>query len=124
MAIHKSGEDYLEAVMMIHNEKGKVRSSDLVKKMGFSKPSICNAVALLEKDGYLVMNDDKTLELTSKGKDVADKMFERHSFFVKWLESLGVSPEVAEEEGCAIEHNVSDDTFNKIKNAYGNQIKK
>ena len=91
--------------------------------MGFSKPSICNAVALLEKDGYLVMNDDKTLELTSKGKDVADKMFERHSFFVKWLESLGVSPEVAEEEGCAIEHNVSDDTFNKIKNAYGNQIK-
>ena len=80
-------------------------------------------VALLEKDGYLIMNDDKTLELTQKGKDVADKMFERHSFFVKWLESLGVSPEIAEEEGCAIEHNVSDDTFNKIKNAYGNQIK-
>jgi Mn-dependent DtxR family transcriptional regulator len=123
MAIHKSGEDYLEAVMMIHKEKGKVRSSDLVKKMGFSKPSISNAVALLEKDGYLIMNDDKTLELTQKGKDVADKMFERHSFFVKWLESLGVLPEVAEEEGCAIEHNVSDDTFNKIKNAYGNQIK-
>lgn len=122
MAIHKSGEDYLEAVMMIYKEKGCVRSTDLVKKMGYSKPSISNAVSLLEKDGYLIMNQDKTLELTQKGKDVAIKMYERHSFFVKWLISLGVSSEVAEEEGCAIEHNVSDDTFNKIKNAYEKQI--
>ena len=117
MDIHESGEDYLEAVLMLQEEKGMVRSVDLARHLGYSKPSVCIAVKGLGAQGYLIMDEDKYLHLTKKGREVAERIYERHRFFTQLLTGLGVDPKQAEADACRIEHAVSDESFQKIKTA-------
>ena len=97
MAIYESGEDYLEAVLMIEKEKGMVRSIDVANQLGFSKPSVSVAVRNLCADGHLTMDDDKHLRLTEKGRAIAEEIYDRHRTLEAILVSLGVPEEQAEE---------------------------
>lgn len=115
MKIRASGEDYLEAVLMLQKEKGMVRSIDLARHMGFSKPSISHAVKLLRDGGFLEVNEEGLLYLTDIGRDVAEKIYERHQFFTEQLVAAGVEREIAEQEACRIEHAISDTSFQKWK---------
>ena len=115
MNIHASGEDYLEAILVLQKKKGRVRSVDLALHMGFSKPSISHAVGLLKKEGLLTVDADGCLHLTNMGKDVAEKIYERHCFLTKHLISIGVAPATAEADACRIEHDISAETFERLK---------
>lgn len=115
MKIQESGEDYLEAILMLKEEKGMVRSIDIAHHMGFSKPSVSRAVGLLRENDYITMDKEGWIELTEKGMQVAQSMYERHRLFTRWLVALGVSPETAAEDACRIEHDISDETFQKLK---------
>lgn len=116
MEIHSSGEDYLEAVLILQERKGKVRSIDLAHFFGYSKASISHAVSILKDGGYLLMADDGQLILTEQGRQVAESTYEKHCFFRDKLIQAGVDPEVAEKEACQMEHVISDDSFIKLKN--------
>jgi Mn-dependent DtxR family transcriptional regulator len=115
MRIHRSGEDYLEAILVIRNKKGNVRSLDVAEHLGVTKPSVSNAVKILRKGGMITMDDSKRLLLTEAGEEVARKVYERHILLTSWLESIGVSPETAEDDACKIEHDISDITFSALK---------
>ena len=115
MQIHSSAEDYLEAILMIQLEKGQVRSIDVAHKLNYSKPSVSRAVSLLRDNGYLQMARDGLLELTEAGRKIAETIYERHILLTKWLVSLGVPEELACIDACKLEHDVSGDTFEKLK---------
>lgn len=115
MALHQSGEDYLEAILALKQEKGMVRSIDVAQRLGYSKPSISRAVSILKTSGYITMEKDGRLELTETGEQIAQNIYERHRFLTQWLVRLGVSQETAEEDACKIEHNISDETFQCLK---------
>ena len=115
MALHQSGEDYLEAILALKQEKGMVRSIDVAQHLGYSKPSISRAVSILKANGYITMEKDGRLELTQKGEAVAHSIYERHRFLTQWLIRLGVSQQTAEEDACKIEHNISEETFQCLK---------
>lgn len=118
MKIHASGEDYLEAVLILQKKQGMVRSIDLARHMGFSKPSISHAVGVLRDGGFLTMDEDGFLHLTDIGREVAEKIYERHQFFTEQFIAAGVDPEIAERDACRIEHAISQDTFEKIRDAH------
>ncbi len=118
MKIHSSGEDYLEAILILKNKNGYVRSIDLARFLNYSKPSISQAVSILRDGGFVDVDEHGHLLLTEVGQEVADKIYERHIFFKEKLISIGVDEETAEEEACRIEHVVSDDTFDKLKQAF------
>lgn len=119
MAIYESGEDYLEAILMIRQEKGYVRSVDLANHLGYSKPSVSVAVKTLGAEGYLVMDEeDKHLSLTGKGEAVAQRIYERHRTLEAILVGLGVGRQQAEKDACRIEHDLSDESFERIKAAW------
>ena len=122
MKIHASGEDYLEAILILQKQMGEsaVRSVDLARHMGFSKPSISHAVGLLRDGSFLVMEKDGFLHLTDKGREVAGKIYERHQFFTEQLIAAGVDEATAEQDACRIEHAISDESFQKLKNAINN----
>ena len=115
MTIHKSGEDYLEAILMIRNEKGNVRSLDIAQHLGVTKPSVSNAVKILRDGGMIEMDETKRIILTEAGEEIAKKVYERHLLLTKWFTSIGVSPETAEEDACRIEHDLSAETFGRLK---------
>ena len=115
MSLHQSGEDYLEAILVLSEKNGVVHSIDVAQHMGYSKPSVSRAVSLLKGEGYLTMEKDGRLELTETGVEVAREIYERHSFLKQWLIHLGVPSEIAEEDACKIEHNISDETFRCLK---------
>ena len=115
MAIHASGEDYLEAVLVLQKEKGMVRSIDLAQYMDHSKPSISYAVKQLRNGGFLDVDKDGSLHLTERGQSVAEKIYERHLFFTEQLLAAGVDRAVAEQDACQMEHAISDDAFQKLK---------
>lgn len=115
MKLHASGEDYLEAVLVLQQEKGMVRSVDLARHMGFSKPSISHAVGVLRDGGFLTMDKDGFLHLTDIGREVAEKIYERHLFFTQQLIAAGVDRETAEQDACRIEHAISETSFEKLK---------
>lgn len=121
MKIHASGEDYLEAVLVLQKRMGEdaVRSVDLARHMGFSKPSISHAVGVLRDGGFLVMDKDGFLHLTEKGREVAEKIYERHRFFTEQLIAAGVDEATAEQDACRIEHAISDTSFEKLKKKIG-----
>ena len=114
MKIYASGEDYLEAVLVLQKEKGMVRSVDLARHMGFSKPSISHAVGVLKNGGFLTVDEDGYLHLTEDGREVAEKIYERHQFFTEQLVAVGVDRETAERDACRIEHAISEETFQKL----------
>ena len=115
MSLHQSGEDYLEAILVLQQEKGLVHSIDVAQHLNYSKPSVSRAVSLLKAEGYLTMAKDGRLELTPAGVSVARNIYERHRFLTSLLIRLGVSEETAEEDACKIEHNVSNETFECLK---------
>ena len=117
MKIHASGEDYLEAVLILQKKQGMVRSIDLARHMGFSKPSISHAVGVLKNGGFLTMDENHFLHLTDVGREVAEKIFERHCFFTEQLIAAGVDPKTAEADACRIEHIISDESFSRLKEA-------
>lgn len=116
MKLHASGEDYLETILIIERKKGTVRSIDISEWLGVTKPSVSRAVSLLKKGGFISVKDN-ILYLTDTGRVVAEKIYERHCFFKHRLIDVGVDEKIAEKEACLLEHSLSDDSFNKIKNA-------
>ena len=115
MVLHESGEDYLEAILVLRQQKGHVRSIDVAQHLGFSKPSVSRAVSILKTNGYLTMEKDGRLELTPEGEANAQRVYERHRFLSEWLMKLGVTPEVAAADACRIEHDISAGTFECLK---------
>lgn len=114
MQIHESAENYLEAILAL-GKKGPVRSIDVAQHLEFSKPSVSRAMSLLRENGYVVMDETGYLTLTDKGHEVADRIYERHQFLTQWLTELGVSPEHAAADACKVEHDLSEESFRKIK---------
>ena len=115
MKIHASGEDYLEAVLVLQKKLGMVRSVDVARYMEVSKPSVCYAVGTLREGGFLTTDENHYIHLTDLGWDVAEKIYERHCFFTHQLISVGVNPQIAEVDACRMEHAVSDESFQKLK---------
>ena len=115
MHLHQSGEDYLEAILELRQERGMVRSIDVAQKLGFSKPSVSRAMAILRNDGYITVEQSGAIILTESGERVARTMLERHHVLTQWLVSLGVSPWVAANDACRMEHALSEETFSCIK---------
>ena len=115
MELRASGEDYLEAVLVLQKQKGMVRSVDVARHMDVSKPSVCHAVATLKNGGFLTMDDGFFLHLTNIGREVAEQIYEKHRFFTECLIAAGVDPETAEADACRIEHVISEESFKRLK---------
>ena len=116
--ITPSGEDYLETILVLQKKLGMVRSVDVARHMEVSKPSVCHAVATLRDGGFLTMGEDHFLHLTDVGREVAERIYERHCFFTEQLIATGVDPKTAEADACRIEHIISQDSFEKIRRAH------
>ncbi|MBQ2825077.1 MAG: metal-dependent transcriptional regulator [Clostridia bacterium] len=116
MHLQESGEMYLETIHILSKKGKAVRSIDVGEYMGYSKPSVSRAVGLLKRGGYVVSDSDGFLTLTDEGKRVAEKMYERHTILTKFFVTLGVDEETAAEDACKIEHDISDKSFEAIKN--------
>ena len=115
MKLHASGEDYLEAILILHRKLGVVRSVDVARYMKLSKPSVCVADNTLKEGGFLTTDKSHYLYLTDTGKEVAEKIYERHQFFTEELIKAGVDPKQAEADACKIEHAISEQSFRKLK---------
>lgn len=115
MKVQESAENYLEAILMLQQQKGSVRSIDVAHFTGFSKPSISRAVGLLRDNGYVSIDDNGLLYLTDSGREIAETIYERHTLLTELLVNIGVTPEVAAQDACRLEHVISAETFDKIK---------
>lgn len=115
MSLQESGEMYLETIYLLHKENDRVRSIDLANAMNFSKPSVSRAVHNLQDSGYLEIEDTGNLKLTSKGQEKAISIYEKHLFFSNYFIAIGVDEDTAVEDACALEHVISEETFQKIK---------
>lgn len=120
MQIKESAEDYLEKILILSNKNSLVRSIDIVNYMKLSKPSVSVAMKKLRENGYILMDNDGYITLTEEGKKIAEKIYERHMFITKWLQDLGVPEEIASSDACKIEHVLSEETFDAIKEKYKN----
>ena len=117
MKLHAAGEDYLEAILVLQQKQGMVRSVDVARHLEVTKPSVCHAVATLRDGGFLTMDSDYFLHLTDVGREVAEQIYEKHRFFTDRLIEAGVDPETAERDACRIEHVISDESFQRVKAA-------
>ena len=115
LQIHESAENYLEAILVLANRNGQVRSIDIASELSFSKPSVSVAMKNLRTNGYISVDGDGYITLLDKGRAIAEKIYERHTLISDWLVQLGVSPEVAAEDACRIEHVISEESFEAIK---------
>lgn len=114
----KSLEDYLEAIYLLNQENGRVRSIDVAHYLNYSKPSVCHAVKKLQDNDCLSMDESCLLHLTEKGEKIAVQLYERRCFFTNQLIESGVSPEVAREDACRMEHIISDESFHAIRHSW------
>lgn len=116
MKMQESGENYLETILILKQEKGYVRSIDIAMKLDFSKPSVSRAMSLLRENGYITMDPKEGwIELTDSGREIAERIYERHQVISQWLMDLGVAEETATADACRIEHVISPETFDRIK---------
>ena len=115
MELHESAEDYLEAILMIREEKGAVRSVEVAELLGVSKPSVSVAMKRLRENGYLEEEDGSGLALTKEGMAVASRVYERHRVLSRYLMMLGVDPETARSDACKMEHDLSEQSYQAIK---------
>ena len=115
MPLQESGEMYLETILILSKTKGTVRSLDISEHMGYSKPSVSRAVGLLKSGGYITVDKTNHITLTDAGREVAEKIYTRHTILTNLLVSLGVSPETAAADACKMEHIISDETFEAMK---------
>ncbi len=115
MIIKESAENYLETILMLNNKNGYARSIDVANTLGFTKASVSVAMKNFREDGYIVIDGEGCISLTEKGLAIAERIYERHQVIAKALMALGVDEEIAHEDSCKIEHDVSQQTFEKIK---------
>ena len=118
MEIHESAEDYLEAILRLSHKGDEVRSVDIASMLSVSKPSVSHAMKLLREDGYIAMDRYGTITLLEKGAVIAKRIYERHRILADMLEMIGISPETAMADACKVEHDLSEETFTKIKQIY------
>ena len=116
MSIHESGEMYLEAILVLTRQNGHVRSIDVSEYLGYSKPSVSRAMGILRTGEYIQVDKDGGILLTDSGREVAEKIYERHTVLSGLLIRLGVSEETAAADACKLEHAISDESFEAIKN--------
>ena len=115
MHLQESGEMYLETILILSRKSQFVRSIDISEYMGFSKPSVSVAMKNLRENGYVTVNDHGHISLTSKGLQIAETIYERHTLLSSWLEYLGVDSAIAAQDACRIEHVISPESFQAIK---------
>ena len=115
MRLQESGEMYLECIYVLSQTMNVVRSIDVVEYMGYSKPSVSRAVGLLKTGGYIEVDKDGFITLTEAGREIAEKIFERHTILTRMLIGLGVDPEIAAADACKMEHAISDASLEAIK---------
>jgi len=115
LVIHESAEDYLESILIIQEQSGQVRSIDIVNKLGFSKPSVSIAMKKLRENGYINMAVDGNITLTDSGLEIASRIYGRHKTITRLFELLGVSAEQASTDACKVEHDLSEETFDRIR---------
>ena len=115
MSVHESGEMYLEAILVLSKKSGFVRAIDVSEYLGYSKPSVSRAMGILKKGDYIVVDKDGSITLTDKGREIAEKIYERHTVLSKLLIRLGVAEETATADACKLEHAISDESFQAIK---------
>ena len=115
MHIYESAENYLETILVLSIRLGQVRSIDIANELSFSKPSVSVAMKNLRNGGYIIMDREGLISLTDTGREIAERIYERHTLLTQWLTSLGVNPETAAADACRIEHVISADTFTAIK---------
>ena len=120
MKILESAENYLEAVLIIKQEKGQVRAIDIVNHLGFSKPSVSIAMKQLETNGYIQRDEDGHISLTEEGMEIAVAVYERHDLLTRIFMEIGVSEQTAKDDACKIEHHISQETFECLKEFYEN----
>ncbi len=115
MNLHESGEMYLETILILSKKNGAVRSLDIAEYMGFSKPSVSRAVGLLKSGGYIAVDKNGFIKFLPPGKEIAVKIYERHTLLTEFLMRLGVDEETAAADACKMEHDISDKSFEAIK---------
>ena len=115
MTIHKSAEDYLEAMLMLKDERGYIRSIDVAEKLGVTKPSVSYATKRLRENGYISQDSAGMILLLEPGLEIAERMYERHKLLTELLIGLGVSPDTAREDACKIEHDLNVESFDAIR---------
>lgn len=115
MKIQESAENYLEAILTLGRERGEVHAIDIASHLDFSKPSVSIAMKKLRESGYIIVDEFGHISLTDAGREIAERIDERHTFLSEWLTSIGVSPEIAAEDACRMEHVVSSESFEAIR---------
>jgi Mn-dependent DtxR family transcriptional regulator len=115
MRIQESGEMYLETILRLSQKSGHVRAIDVGEEMGYSKPSVSRAMGLLKNGGFIVVDADGAITLTDAGRELAEKIYARHTLLTKFLIALGVDEATASEDACKMEHSISDTSFEAIK---------
>ena len=118
MTVRESGEMYLEAILVLAKKSGYVRSIDVSEYLGYSKPSVSRAMGILREGGYILMEKDGAITLTDSGKKLAETIYERHAVLSELLIRLGVDERTATDDACRIEHVISDESFQAIKQYY------
>ena len=115
MRIKESAENYLETILIIKKEKGNVRSIDIANELGVTKPSVSVAMKSFREEGYITVDENGGIDLTQKGMEIANRVYEKHKIIAKALMAIGVSEKTAYEDSCKIEHDISNETFEKLK---------
>ncbi len=115
MKIQESAENYLETILVLKKRKGQVRSIDIAGELSVSKPSVSVAMKNLRTNGYIDVDHDGYITLLDEGLAIAEKIYERHMLLTDWLTSLGVTPSIAAEDACRMEHVISTETFDALK---------
>lgn len=115
MRIQESGEMYLETILRLSQTSGHVRAIDVCEEMGYSKPSVSRAMSLLKQGEYIVIDKDGAITLTDAGREIAEKIYARHTLITNFLISIGVDAETAAEDACKMEHGISDASFEAIQ---------
>ncbi|MCL2372250.1 MAG: metal-dependent transcriptional regulator [Defluviitaleaceae bacterium] len=118
MVIRASAEDYLESILVLREKLGKVKSVDVAKFMGFTKPTISIQMKQFRDNGYIIFDDKRYIYLTEKGEEIARRIHDRHQLLIKILMAIGVSEQQAYIDACKVEHNISEETFECIKAAF------
>ncbi|MCI8554646.1 MAG: metal-dependent transcriptional regulator [Clostridiales bacterium] len=115
MKLQESGENYLETILILTQEKGYVRSVDIAHALSFTKPSVSRAISVLKKAEHITVDTDGGIELTQTGRQIAEQIYERHRLLTEYLKAIGVSEETAAADACRMEHVISQETFDRLK---------
>jgi len=121
LKIKESAENYLETILILKQKLGNVRSIDIANELNFSKPSISVAMKHFREEGLITIDENGFILLTERGFAIANRVYNRHTLLTKALVAIGVSEETAKEDACRIEHDISDETFQKLKEFYEKQ---